>query len=668
MGLRAAWTASIAAAVGLRLWNALVGPVLHGYDGWSHVAYILFLDLHHAIPYADQGWSYFHPPLYYGLGALLAQLGNADALARGLALLGSAASLAIACLAARVVAAARGEPALRSRTGCIAFTAVAFLPVHVYTSPMPGNELVASFFVAALLTAFLAAEQRARPSARLDIATGVLAACAVLTKVTAVVPLAAIGLVAALRALRRDDRAGALRALLLRGVRIGVVLLALAGPYYARNVSAYGTPFVANEYAKMRAIETRQPPGERGWRDFVALPGAAVLRDSSFDAPHLLRSVWGSLYLNAWFDTYRASQLKRWELVPPHDYPIHRQTLLLAGLGLIPTGFALLGAARMLRSAVRDRDAVADLTFAVVSAASLAFFVAFTVRVPTFAAVKASYLLALSLPYGWALARGLESALDGRPWARRVGLAGCAGLAATALVATAIFASGALHPMRPDHQDIHALRAYFGDADSARRWLEEPGVREQRHAIEVVAAVELGAGNAERAAELLRGVAGGMVTPEFVNAFAVASALADRPGDALQLWNRALAGRAPAELRVNRGAVRAAAGDLEGGRADLERALAERPDIEAGWSNLAWIEAAAGDEAAALRAHSRALSVAAHAPRGFPYGVGEGDLDTAGRGERWLLRLARTPPDAKLELYRPQRARFGPRTDAPSTE
>ena len=57
--------------------------MLHGYDGWSHVAYVLYLDLYHAIPFADQGWSYFHPPLHYLFGFLLAQAGNAEVLARG---------------------------------------------------------------------------------------------------------------------------------------------------------------------------------------------------------------------------------------------------------------------------------------------------------------------------------------------------------------------------------------------------------------------------------------------------------------------------------------------------------------------------------------------------------------------------------------------------------
>ncbi|MEE2663948.1 MAG: tetratricopeptide repeat protein, partial [Myxococcota bacterium] len=564
-------------------------------------------------------------------------------------------------LAARVVARARGETAWNSRAACTAFTGVAFLPVLVYTSPMPGNEVAAAFFVAAVLAAFLASEQRREPSRRLDLAIGVLAGCAVLTKVSAVVPLAAIALAAALRALRRDDRLASLRALASRGAWIAAVFALLTGPYYGRSIASFGTPFVtSHEHPKVKAMEIQQPPGERTWRDFVSLPGPALLRDSSFDAPHLLRSVWGSVYLNTWFDTYRASQFARWELIPPNDYPIHRETLLLAGLGIIPMGFALWGAALMLRSAWRDRDAIVDLTFALVSVTSLAFFVAFTVRVPTFAAVKASYLLALSLPYGWALARGIEAALQGPRPARWLGLGGCAGLAVAALATTAVLASGALYPARPDHRDIHALRAFFGASEPAREWFREAGVSNHRHAVEVLGSVELAAGEHERAAELFRSVASGSVTAEFVNALAVSSALTGRPGEAVQLWDRALRAPAPAELRVNRGAVRARSGDLASGRADLERALAEQPDIAVGWANLAWVEAALGNDAAAASAAERAAELARRPPRGFPYGVGDGDLDYAGRGQRWLLRLTGPASAPGLELYRPPRARYGP--------
>ena len=65
----------------------------YGYAAWGHLSYIFFLDLFRAVPYSDQGWSYFHPPLYYAVGWGLAQSGDSEVLLRGLALFGGAASL-----------------------------------------------------------------------------------------------------------------------------------------------------------------------------------------------------------------------------------------------------------------------------------------------------------------------------------------------------------------------------------------------------------------------------------------------------------------------------------------------------------------------------------------------------------------------------------------------
>ena len=41
---------------------------MKGWDDFGHVGYMLFLDLYRAVPWADQGWSYFHPPLHYSIG------------------------------------------------------------------------------------------------------------------------------------------------------------------------------------------------------------------------------------------------------------------------------------------------------------------------------------------------------------------------------------------------------------------------------------------------------------------------------------------------------------------------------------------------------------------------------------------------------------------------
>jgi hypothetical protein len=94
-----AWLGAFVILAGQRVWNAIDGPLMRGWDDFGHVGYVLFLDLYGAVPWADQGWSYFHPPLHYVIGWGLAQFGSAEVLLRGLSLIGGAASLLIAWLA-----------------------------------------------------------------------------------------------------------------------------------------------------------------------------------------------------------------------------------------------------------------------------------------------------------------------------------------------------------------------------------------------------------------------------------------------------------------------------------------------------------------------------------------------------------------------------------------
>ena len=119
MTARGIWTAGgillLLVALGVRLWNALAGPRMWGYDAWGHVAYVFYLDLYRAVPWADQGWSYFHPPLHYLIGWALAQARSGEVLMRGLALWGSLASLLTAALAARLAAIGFPGPAVVSR-------------------------------------------------------------------------------------------------------------------------------------------------------------------------------------------------------------------------------------------------------------------------------------------------------------------------------------------------------------------------------------------------------------------------------------------------------------------------------------------------------------------------------------------------------------------------
>ena len=385
--LQAGWVAAVGAALAVRAWNALEGPLMWGYDAWGHVAYVLFLDVHHGLPWADQGWSYYHPPLHYALGSLLADAGDGDVLVRGLSLLGSAASLGIAALAAWLTRAVAPE---RPPLALLAFVAVAFLPVHLFVGSMPGNEMLLAFLVAASITAFIVNEQRARPSWRGDLLTGLLLGLALLTKHSGLLPLLVAGGSLALRPLLEGGARGAWTKAAARAALIVGVVVVMTAPYYQRNLASFGTVFPSNsDFSLVGEVERDQPPGERFVLDYVRFPLAAF-SDPNPLAPHLLRSVWASAYLNLWADIHRESDTAR---ALEAEREERRSTRVMALLGLLPSAAAIAGAVLALGDVRRRRRQAVYVPLLLLCGISLAAFVRFTWGVPTWAAVKASYLL-----------------------------------------------------------------------------------------------------------------------------------------------------------------------------------------------------------------------------------------------------------------------------------
>jgi tetratricopeptide (TPR) repeat protein len=605
-----------------------------GYDAWGHVAYVLFLDLHRALPWADQGWSYFHPPLHYLLGWVLAQAGSGPLLMRGLVLLGAAASLATAGLAAWAVReASPGRPGL----ALLAFASVAFLPVHLFVSAMPGNELTSTFLGSAAVASFIASERRAPAGALADARTGLLLGLALLAKFSGLVPLLAVlaclGL-AGLRAARRG--AGALPQL-RRAALVGASALALAAPYYARNVAAFGTPFkLSRDFPLVAEVERDQPPGARSWLDYARFSPRA-LADPDPRAPHLLHSVWGSAYVNVWADVTRESDVAP---TPTAQRAQARIMSRMAWLGVAPTALALAGALLAARDARRGRRRQVYLPLLALSALALAAFAAFAWRVPQWSALKAAYLLPLSLPWGAFTARGFE-ALAGRS-ARWPLLAA---LLAAALGAALCGLEGALLPRRADAPAAGAVHFYFGEYDAARRIYGRLAAGAGHPAwLENLAAVELAEGRAEQALRLYARAAGlaqasGESAAYRQGRLAVAAALAGDAEGALLALERALGEAQRPELLANRGALRAARGDLEGAARDLAAALAAEPEMVPAWLNLAELRERAGDDAGAQEARARAAEQACRAPRRYPYGLGTGEILEWGVGRRWLLLL-----------------------------
>jgi tetratricopeptide (TPR) repeat protein len=360
-----------------------------------------------------------------------------------------------------------------------------------------------------------------------------------------------------------------------------------------------------------------------------------MFRDPNPLAPHLLNSIWSTAYLNVWADIYRESDVER-ALLSERTTPALATWLPL--LGLLPTVLAGLGALLALRDVRRGRRRAVYIPMLLLASATVASFVLFTWQVPIWSAVKASYLLGLSLPYGVFLARAVESLTRRGPgWWRPLP---ATAVALVAVVAGATGLVGVVQPRRADAPATGAVRFHFGEyADASRIYGRLiAGARYKASWFENLAAVKLLAGQTDRARSLYaRALETGLPDPYRRGRHAVAIALDGDLATGLLEFDAALASNRLPELLANRGAVRAQLGDLPGAELDLRAALAISTEIVPGWRNLARVLAAGGRYDEARDIWERAAQAACSGPRGYPYGIGTGEVLEWGIGRRWLL-------------------------------
>jgi hypothetical protein len=358
-------------------------------------------------------------------------------------------------------------------------------------------------------------------------------------------------------------------------------------------------------------------------------------------ASHLLRAVWPSVYLNVWADTYRESDVAR---ALESEAGRRRSTTLVALLGLLPTAAFALGGALALGDVLRGRRRWVYVPLLLQALTSLAAFALFSWRVPIWSALKASYLFGLSLPFALFVARAIEAglALETR-WARPLLPLG---LVLVAVVCSLVATDGLVLPRRADAPATGAVRFYFGEYEQAREVYSRlvRGARYPVPWLENLAAVELADGNAapgrqlyQRAVDLASRA--GMSDPYRSGRLAVAAALAGDTDAALGLLDDAIARSSRPELLANRGAVRGAAGDLAGAERDLRESLQQAPEQLPAWLNLVEILDRLGRADEANRARASADLQSQRAPRGYPYGLGTGEVLEWGVARRGLLLL-----------------------------
>jgi hypothetical protein len=384
-------------------------PLALGFDARHHLAYAGRLLAGGGLPLASDGWSTFHPPLFYALAALTARAfgvappegdlerwvdaGPAPALA--FRLLPWASGLASVCLAGWL--ARRLFPRERALEA-LAILFVALLPVNLTVSAGFSNESLHAALSGAALVAAVACLLAPRTGLFRVSGLAALLALAALAKFTALllVPIALCFVVCKLLAVERAP-AGRLAA----AVAIyGAAFAALAGWYYLRNWLALGDPLAANW--------SFSEPGRVWWQQpGFHTPAYYASFGEVLSHPYLggFRSLWDSLYSTFWGDGFVAGRVSAGDRHPFWNYDFMSIGYLVA---LPASALVLAGALEGLALALRDPDPRrrAAFSFLLTLLYAVGFaFVSLSLQLPYYSQTKAAYLLLLAAPLAVFFAR-----------------------------------------------------------------------------------------------------------------------------------------------------------------------------------------------------------------------------------------------------------------------
>jgi hypothetical protein len=182
----------------------------------------------------------------------------------------------------------------------------------------------------------------------------------------------------------------------------GVAAALAGGWFYVRNQVRYG--YLYPQDLSVHEIMFTMPPGDRQLLDYVRIP-LDTWRDPQVLSPGLQRSIWGSTYTSLYFDGHRHFLQRNGEAVK-----LAGRILLILALAPMLAMFA--GLFRGVRRAWRNPWGP-DTPLLLLTGASLAGFAVFTWSNPWFAAVKASYLLGLCVPFAFYASEVLAEWTDG---------------------------------------------------------------------------------------------------------------------------------------------------------------------------------------------------------------------------------------------------------------
>jgi Flp pilus assembly protein TadD len=368
-----------------------------GFDRDGHLQYIDYILQKKALPLANDGWQMYQPPLFYLLSALM------------LAPFESSASTDASILALRAFCAVISIVHVlliflclrllfpnKTRHQLIGLAIGAFLPASLCLGHNITNESLSALFVTAALYFTLRSIQSTSDSPRFHIAVGIGLGLAMLTKFSALLAIppicAALWWKGRQRAIARNENSQAKGARswalgLKPTLLVFVAGVVVCGWHFGRVWTHFGNPLIGNWDPRL-PFAWWQEPGYRTSTWFFQLRG--TITKPLFAS---LGSFGDGLYSTLWGDGL-CSGSARMSFRPQWNYDLMNIGYLLA---LIPAGLLLIGLGVACVRLIRKPNLESFLSVGLVALYS-AGILFMTLRVPSFAQVKAFYGLPALLP------------------------------------------------------------------------------------------------------------------------------------------------------------------------------------------------------------------------------------------------------------------------------
>lgn len=391
--LRGRWLlASSALAIAALAWhNRALDPNL-GFDAFGHLDYVRFILTQHRLPLASDGWSMYHPPLYYAASAALIALFGASPTS-----LHALNAVAVLVQSAAILGSLRLLFPAEPRRVLGGFVVGAFVPMQLYLAQYVTNEVWTAALASASVYLCLRIVARDVRTLRTHLALGALLGAALLTKVSAglvaVVVLAVLGA----RLLARGERSP--RAWLESVGAVAFALLVIAGWSYARVAWHFGSPLFGN-WDEASGFLWWQDPGYRTAWDYLRFGDALtrpILAAWNGCPDAIYSTLWGDGMIGGRVATLWGDGLigGRVDSAPPWRYE-----LMLVGywLALVPTAGVVVGIGAALVRLVCEPRAEWALVLGVAGGTAFAL-VSLSLRLPFYAQCKAFYGLSALVPF-----------------------------------------------------------------------------------------------------------------------------------------------------------------------------------------------------------------------------------------------------------------------------